>query len=595
MAKTSLHRSVRRTFVLAFVLLVADEGIWIERVGAGGQAKSPQSQPRGATDDSSEIRGTVYSLDDGKVLSGALVRLATQGDPIQREARSDEAGRFMFDRLKPGQYLLTAAKAGYQFRRFGQKDSASTGQPIETSRGQLVGDANIYLPRSRAIAGHVTDEYGDPIADVSVQVLRVQFKDGVRQLVPVQRTARTDDLGAYRIFGLSSGAYYVTATSPGGAGRAASGPGPMGGIRLPGARAGGGFMFNSEPEAISPDAVVYTPAYYPGAPSLADATTVLVSEGQDALGVDFPLSLGRSTSVSGRAVTAAGDPLQRGQASLRPASDTSLPRTHSAAVTNGDFALEGVPPGSYVLIVEGGASPASGTGREVGSVTITVSGSPIVGVVVTTGRGATIRGRVILEEPTSQDSAKGVQVVAVAVAQFRGPGVVANVSPDSTFELRGVHEASILRLENVPPGWQLKSISLRNTEITDQPLRVDPNAQINDVDIRLSKRQPRLRVSLADDGDSSVGVRLVNVFSTDESRWGPYSRFVRTAQISSADSNEIEGLPVGGYYVAAITSSERDVATDPDFLNKLKSDAVVVALREGATAQVHLPTRRSPR
>lgn len=584
----------RRIVTLPLVLILAAV---IQHVNAADLAGPAQSQSRIANDESGEIRGTVYSLDDGKVLGGARLRLVSQGDVNQREARSDEAGRFAFDRLKPGSYLLTAAKAGYQFRRFGQKDGA-TGQPIELARGQRTGDANIYLPRSRAIAGHITDEFGDPIADVSVQALRVQFTDGVRQLVPMQRTARTDDLGAYRIFGLSSGTYYVTATAPGGTGRGASGPGPMAGIRFPGARAGGGAMFSSEPESISPDAIAYTPAYYPGTPSLADAVLVPVSDGQDSVSVDFPLSLGRSTSISGRAITAAGEPLKRGVASLRPAFDIVLPRTHSAAVTEGEFVLAGVPPGSYVLQVEGGPSATSDTTRESGSLNVTVSGVPLAGVVVGTARGATIRGRVILEDSTAQDSIKGIQVVAVTAGQILGPGIASIVSADATFELRGVHEASLLRLANVPPGWQLKSVSVRNEDVTDQALRVDPNAQTNDVTIRLSKRQARLRVSLSDrdtgdNGDAEV--HLVTVFSADESRWGPHSRFVKTTQIGSGNMSEIEGLPEGRYYVATIHPSDRGVATDPEFLNQLKSGAAAVTLREGVTAQVQLPTRRTRR
>ncbi len=56
------------------------------------------------------------------------------------------------------------------------------------------------------------DESGDPLPGANVQVMRYQYAQGNRQLVPAG-TAQTDDQGAYRVWGLNPGDYYVSASS----------------------------------------------------------------------------------------------------------------------------------------------------------------------------------------------------------------------------------------------------------------------------------------------------------------------------------------------------------------------------------------------
>ena len=73
--------------------------------------------------------------------------------------------------------------------------------------------ADITLPRTSAIAGQLTDEYGDPIEGVTIRLQRIRFVSGRRRLVevPGASNSRTDDQGRYRIFGLQPGSYIVAA------------------------------------------------------------------------------------------------------------------------------------------------------------------------------------------------------------------------------------------------------------------------------------------------------------------------------------------------------------------------------------------------
>ena len=112
------------------------------------------------------------------------------------------------------------------------------------------------------ITGRITDEFGDPITDVQVQALRFQSVNGERQLVTAGRTARTDDLGQYRIFGLMPGEYVVHAS-----------------LREmpPGVREG----------SVEPTG--YPGTFFPGVADASQAQTVSVTIGQELSAIGFPL------------------------------------------------------------------------------------------------------------------------------------------------------------------------------------------------------------------------------------------------------------------------------------------------------------------
>ena len=105
---------------------------------------------------------------------------------------TDSAGAYTLTKLVAGTYILTASKSGYSFAPARAQSPCRRVPP-----DQFVGTALTY-----AIAGHVTDGNGQPIAAVIVT-------DG-RDI-----TAFTDSAGAYTLTGLAAGAYTLTATLSG--------------------------------------------------------------------------------------------------------------------------------------------------------------------------------------------------------------------------------------------------------------------------------------------------------------------------------------------------------------------------------------------
>ena len=139
------------------------------------------------------------------------------------------------------------------------------------------------------------DEFGDPVAGARVQVLRSRFVRGRRTLAPTGVGDQTDDTGAFRLYALPPGDYYVGAAL-----RAATG------------------------ETTGIDAIVGAQTYYPGTPIIAEAQRIRLGLGEEQPNVTFSLSPARAVRVSGTVLSARGGPAEDASVRLLNVSDFSV-------------------------------------------------------------------------------------------------------------------------------------------------------------------------------------------------------------------------------------------------------------------------------
>src|SRR5574339_384396 len=221
----------------------------------------PGMGPRQPKTGTARLRGRVLSIDNGGPVRRAQVRIMS-ADIGSKSAMTDAEGRYEFRDLPAGRFTLSATKAGYVTVQYGQTRPFESGKPIDLSEGQLMDKADFSLPRGSAISGRLVDEFGDPVADALVSAMRSAWVGGRRRLQPTGRTSQTNDLGQFRIYGLSPGEYYVSATFTG---------------------AGGGGPTGSNPNSG------YAPTYFPGTANGSDAQKITLTIGQEAQNTDFAL------------------------------------------------------------------------------------------------------------------------------------------------------------------------------------------------------------------------------------------------------------------------------------------------------------------
>jgi hypothetical protein len=149
------------------------------------------------------IKGTVVTS-DGEPLSLATVTLhPIPGSGVNSGTmKTDHFGAFIFWKIEPGAYLLSATRPNFLPAQCGQLRWNSAGKPLILPDNGTV-SVSITMHRYGAITGRVIDENGIGIPNNEV----LAFRD--TQPPQLAGKAYADDYGRYRIYGMLPGMYLV--------------------------------------------------------------------------------------------------------------------------------------------------------------------------------------------------------------------------------------------------------------------------------------------------------------------------------------------------------------------------------------------------
>ncbi len=370
----------RRVAVMLLALLAGGVSA---RVGAQAQRDQrvpARDRPAEAPVGTAVIAGIVVTQDEAaQPVRRVSVMLASGPVAVPRTAVTDDAGRFAFTGLAAGNYTLVGQKPAWVPAIYGARSATDTqGIPVAVTDGQRVSGIRLPMMRGAVVAGVVRLGSGQPARDLAVQVLQVRNVDGRRQTSTVAAPVSTNDLGAYRVFGLPPGDYVVQARS-----QPNMGQGPVlrqvteAEVRWADqqiAQAQAAALTAASAAAPAPPlgpSVAYTAVYFPGTAVASDAAVVTVRPGEERLGVDFSLSLVPTARVTGTVLGIDGEPAAGATVVLEPEGGgdgdlitVMLGGGRTATRPDGTFVLTGVTPGRYTVTVRGtarrpGAAPMS--------------------------------------------------------------------------------------------------------------------------------------------------------------------------------------------------------------------------------------------
>jgi len=503
------------------------------------------------------IRGRVLGP-SGRPLSAATVSVFGAGQiggGFRRSSRTDSEGRFVFAGLASGVFSVEATKIGYA------TSSDARGKPsssrVEIRDDQRIATVELTLSRGSALSGRVVDERGEPIQGVTMQALQLTGGRARALARPVLPDRWTNDLGQFRIFGLTPGSYLVSAS------------------------------ISEKGSAVNPGAGDYLPVYYPATTQASQAVPVGIDIGVDADGIDLVLTKSRGARVSGTVSASNGDPvtglvmlIDRARAGL-----VSFSRRQTSFEGNGRFLLSGVPPGDYLLEALA-TNIADPTRMQFAVQPLTVTDGDPVPLTITTSPGSTLEGRVTIEGrqdrgfiPIPPFSLRPVPADGLNLGSIRG-GSPVSLTGDGPFRMTMLNGPTRFVFAG-PSDWFVKSITIAGIDVTDSPFDFSSKDDlVSGAEIVISTASATLEGYVTDADAARVNDYGVFVFSTDRAQWVAESRFMKLARPAPNGSFEVKGLPPGDYWVAALETAEFEDGWTPEIFDRIAARAQRVTLAE---------------
>lgn len=171
------------------------------------------------------IHGRVID-ETGKPISGATVQASEVGGQTGQMARSNDAGEFTIEHVRPGQNRVTALSSDSwsAMRKPGTTDDDIQGELVEVVGNEVVEITITVEAREGRITGVVKDEGGGVVADAFIDIERMSDKAGANA-ASARRSVRwswgsepvlTDEDGRFALDGLPDGKFVVRANRKGG-------------------------------------------------------------------------------------------------------------------------------------------------------------------------------------------------------------------------------------------------------------------------------------------------------------------------------------------------------------------------------------------
>jgi protocatechuate 3,4-dioxygenase beta subunit len=412
--------------------------------------RAPAPAPRPAI----KFEGRVVDDETGVGLPNARVGQmfgTTDAPPIA--ATTDGEGRFAFmlpDRLS----RISAVKTGYAR---GEVETSPDGRPVE-----------IRLKRGGVISGRVLDQFGEPVANARVSL--ETSSNGSSDHRTVMSTT-TDDLGEYRLGGLSEGAFLPFIETEG----------------IP------QVFRNGSQVLVGASPLVRT--YYPRAANADEAQPVSVHAGEERQGIDFLLTAAQITNqpyavselfsrlpidfddpapgsgvIHGRITRADGGGLSQARVMLEPPSspgDRMLRPRVLSTLPDGRFEFSNLAPGRYRMRAsKSGFLPATMGATVIGAPdrpsTSASAQTARDGLDIPLTRFGTMTGRVLDEYGFPLMGAR-VQALHLVYEGGRRKLVAVSV-PGRTTDDRGAY-----RLYGLQPGQYMVSAFIGDVSSDDVP------------------------------------------------------------------------------------------------------------------------------
>lgn len=537
------------TSVIRLVALV------VSMQGAVSLAQDTTSKTTG------KITGRVIN-ENGQPLSHVAITATANAMTQQRLTTTDDSGYFEISGLDPLPYSLFAETPGHYTP---PRDPDST-QAVAYHLGDL---ANLTLIKGGVITGSVTSATGEPLVQVAVRVIMIRDNNDKPPLTaryPLEKM--TDDRGIYRIYGLPSGTYVVSA--------------------------GGRGTYGYNGNAYESDAPTFAPS------SSRDTTSEVVVRGGEETGIDIRFRNDPGHAISGVVVNAPGERSSTNILLKQTVNGSSQINSVSFSPANSKgFLFYGLADGEYDVIAQ---SFSEGEMLASEPVHVTLKGSDLSGITVTLKGLGAISGKVNLEGGAivqcKQKESPLLSEVLVRARTTRPPTSISQVSysgsqvtPDKSgdFNLRGLGPGQFaLNTVFFARNWYLRSVkrsvttttkgaaASRQIDVARDAINLKFGERVSGIIVTLAEGAASLGGSVKLPAGASVPPKLyVHLVPVEKEAAEDVLKYF-TVLIGSDGVFKLNNLPPGKYWIVARLSPDNEPQYDaklraPDAAEQRKS------------------------
>ena len=500
----------------------------------------------------------------GKAAPGIFIGLQRQGSSYPRQltglrATTDSEGKYRIENVAPGSYVVIPVAPAYL------PDEQVSERVLIINKGETIENVDFVLLRGGAITGRVVDAEGRPLVEEEVVALPEpqNMRAHSRHL-----SARTDDRGIYRLFGLPPGRYKVAA----------------------GNESFSRYHRNS-----------YKRTYHPGVEDVAHAGLIEVSEGSETTSID--LTLGRpitTYTASGRIVDGqTGQPMPNIAYSLTYYHDEHSSSSSSGAFSNsrGEFRLENLSPGKYGVSIQNRTSELRAD-----ELRFEVMDQDIAGLVIKTERGASVSGVIVVEGPDDKSTREQLSRAHVGAYLLedgarRGYGAAASPAPDGSFRIPGLASGTAtIQVYSSTAHFRVVRVE-RNGVIQPRGIEVKPGEQITGVRVVAAYGNANIRGvitvekgTLPPNGRFYVWLRTVSDDPAAPNTWTD-----ATQQTDSRGHFAIDNLFAGTYELTVGVAVEVSPGRTQMLPSKKQEVVITAGSHNNVTIPLDLSSTTTPR
>ena len=530
------------------------------------------------------IEGMVTKDPGSEPVKKALIELIaeSQSDGGNYTALTGVDGGFRIENIVPGRYRMFVERSGYQ--EIDKHRRRTEGRVLTLTAGQDLKDLTIRLQAAAVIEGRVTDEDGDPLPEAQVAVLRQTFGAGRSHWEQVG-AERTNDLGEYRIPGLSAGSYFVSVTPP---------PDFRSLIEANGLISAAA-PHNGAAASEKPAPAAYQTTYYPGTRDRGQAASIQLHAGDD-FPVNFSLTPSPSFTIRGSVVNL---PPGFTAAIMLQSKDFSLVLNGAEMHKDGSFEIRDVAPGAYTILATVDNPPVPMMARQ----DLQIGSANVEGLKLAPQTGGSIRGRLHMEagstarpDPSQMllllRSADGDDDAFGAFTMQEDFSTLAHVNADSSFEWKNVPAGRYsvqISDASAMPDWFLKSVTA-GRDGADSGFSVSSGTTT--LDLVASANGAVADGIATNQKDEPVPDAVV--VAVPEAHFRSHPDRYRKAVTDQSGRFILRGMPPGDYTLFAWESVDGEGYYNPEFLKTYEGQGKALILSEGERQSIRIKAIPAP-